>query len=159
MNNTGEIYIKTENSELHIPIYDKITVITGNSSTGKTKMVSFLKACKSSKRNGANIESSIPLDDIVLISDEYTLNLMMAGNEKNKIIFIDRFNILATNELMQFMHTSNNLFIILGHRNITELTSQDAVLSMQCTGNSYICKQMYKNGIMHPFITRSNLSL
>ncbi|MDD6223605.1 MAG: hypothetical protein PUB18_01215 [bacterium] len=50
MNRKG-IHIKTEETELYIPIYDKVTVITGNSATGKTKMMKFLYACKQAKKN------------------------------------------------------------------------------------------------------------
>lgn len=144
------IYIKTEGTELHIPIYDKITVITGDSATGKTKMMGFLKACKNARKNNTKIESSIDINDILLVSDEDMLKMIIEKNESEKIIFIDRFNNVYSEELLTFMNDSRNIFIIIGHRNISELTSQDAVLAMQCDGNNYYCEQIYKNGILHP---------
>ena len=150
MNRNG-IYIKTEETELHIPIYDKITVITGDSATGKTKMMHFLKACKSAnKKNQAKVESSVNIDDIILITDEYTSKLMIDKQESGKIIFIDRFNNLLSEELKEFIYESKNIFVLLGHRNVSELTSQDAVLCMKCDGNNYKCEQIYKYGILKP---------
>lgn len=144
------IYIKTEGTELHIPIYDKITVITGDSATGKTKMMGFLKACKNARKNNVKIESSIDMDDILLVTDEDMLKMIIRTNEHEKIIFIDRFNNIYSQELLTFMNHSKNIFVIMGHRNISELTSQDAVLAMKCDGNNYSCEQIYKNGILHP---------
>ena len=144
------IYIKTEETELHIPIYDKITVITGDSATRKTKMMGFLKACKNARKNNTKIESSIEINDILLVSDEDMLKMIIEKNESKKIIFIDRFNNVYSEELLTFMNDSKNIFIIMGHRNISELTSQDAVLAMKCDGNNYRCEQVYKNGILHP---------
>ena len=144
------IYIKTEEAELYIPIYDKITVITGDSATGKTKMMGFLRACKNAMKNNIKIESTINLNDILLVSDEDTLNLLIKKGENGKIIFIDRFNSLFCEEVLKFMTNSKNIFIIMGHRNISELTSQDAVLNMKCDGTNYYCEQIYKNGILNP---------
>ena len=106
------IYIKTEQTELHIPIYDKITVITGDSATGKTKMMRFLKACKNARKNNVKIESSIDMDDILLVTDEDMLKMIIRTNEHEKIIFIDRFNNVYSEELLTFMNDSKNIFII-----------------------------------------------
>lgn len=149
MNKNG-IHIKTEETVLHIPIYDKITVITGDSATGKTKMMNFLKACKSAKKNNEKIEASINLEDILLVFDEDTIKLLIENKEEGKIIFIDRFNTMQSKELIEFVNESKNIFIIMGHRNVSELTSQDAVLNMKCDGNSYKCEQIYGNGILNP---------
>lgn len=149
MNKNG-IHIKTEETVLHIPIYDKITVITGDSATGKTKMMNFLKACKSAKKNNTKIESSVNIDDILLVFDEDTLKLIMEKKEEGRIIFIDRFNTMQSQEIAKFMDESKNIFIIMGHRNVSELTSQDAVLNMKCDGNNYQCEQIYINGILNP---------
>lgn len=144
------IFIRTDESSLEIPIYDKISVITGDSSTGKTKMMQFLKACKNAWRNNVKIESNINLKDIILVDNEYTLESVIIRKESGKFIFIDRFNILVNNDILNFMKDSKNIFVIIGHRNISELTSQDAVLRMKCDGNNYICEQIYKHGILYP---------
>ena len=149
MNKNG-IYIKTEDSELHIPIYDKITIITGDSATGKIKMMRFLKAYKNARKNNTKIESTINLNDILLVSDENMINLIMDKKEHEKIIFIDRFHTIYSKKLVTFMNESKNIFIIIGHRNVSELTSQDAVLTMRCDGTNYYCEQIYKNRLLHP---------
>lgn len=149
MNKNG-ILIRTEYNELFIPIYDRITVITGDSANGKTKMMKFLDACKKAKNNNVKVTSNVDINDIILVYDECTLQLLLEKRESKKIIFIDRFNRLFSKELLHFMQESDNIFIILGHRNISELTSQDAVLYMICDGSNYRCEQVYKNGILNP---------
>ena len=110
----------------------------------------FLKAYKNARKNNTKIESTINLNDILLVSDENMINLIMDKKEHEKIIFIDRFNTLYSEKLVTFMNESKNIFIIIGHRNVSELTSQDAVLTMKCDGNNYYCEQIYKNGLLHP---------
>lgn len=150
MNKNKGIYIKINDCEISIPIYDKITVITGDSATGKTKMINFIKACLNSVRNQAEIETSINLDDIIIIDDKYTMESVIKNDEKKKIIFIDRFNILVDKNILQFIQKSQNIFILIGHRNLSELTMQDAVLIMKHDGHSYRCSQLYEHGILNP---------
>ena len=146
----SKIIIKTHYNTIVIPIYDKISVITGDSATGKTKMLRLLNSIKKSVDSGEKIESNIQLDDIVIINDKYTLDLTIKCDIKGKIIFIDRGNILLDDENIKFLHESNNIFIVMGHRNITGITSQDAILGLDHDGINFTCYQIYEKGILYP---------
>lgn len=149
MNNKG-IHIKAIDTELYIPIYDKVTVITGDSATGKTKMLNFLKECKNASRNQIEVKSTINLEDIIIVDDNYFLDIIIEKQEKSKTIFIDRANLLINDNVLNFMNKSNNVFILIGHGNVSKLASQDAVLSLKHDGKKYVCTKMYPNGILKP---------
>lgn len=134
---------------IDIPLYDKVTVITGNSSSGKTKMINWLKACKKVPKEVKY--SSIDLNNIIIISDEDDIEHIINSQTSGNYIFIDHYSFLENNvDLYNFIRKSKNIFIIMGHRNTSGLTSQDAVLMMEHDGKHYVCKQIYPNGIFKP---------
>lgn len=146
----NDIIIKTKAGDsLEIPIYDKVTVITGNSSSGKTKMIRWLQACLRVPEEVTY--STVRLEDILVISENESLQFIMNNNTVNKYIFIDHYSFVANNKgLIEFITESNNKFIIIGHRNTSGLTSQDAVLRMRHDGRCFICEQIYSKGILKP---------
>lgn len=147
------LYIKTkDNNSLYIPIKDKISVITGNSASGKTKMINWLIACKKVIKYNPNeiIECSTNLDDIEILTNENDIKALLDNKYNNKIIFIDRLNLYITEQLLDYMRDSKNIYIVTGHRNISEITGQDAVLGMKHDGKNYICYLIYENGLMKP---------
>lgn len=146
----SSIIIETPYNKISIPLYDKITVITGDSATGKTKMINLLDSIKKTYKNDTSIKANINLDSVVIVTDKYTLNLMEKTNETNKIVFIDRGNVVLDRDSIEFIHESNNIFIIMGHRNISGITSQDAILGLKHDGITYSCYQIYEYGIMNP---------
>lgn len=151
MNKSKSIYIRSKSGEtLYIPLYDKVTVITGESATGKTKMLDWLKACKVAYTSNEIIESSVNLEDIIVVQDREMVDSLIQLNVECKIIFIDRVSLFHSLALAEFIQSSKNLFILLGHRNVTELTSQDAVLGLRHDGKHYNCYQIYENGLFSP---------
>ncbi len=116
------------------------------------KFFNFLRALKSVQKHGGKeiLESTIDISTIELVNDESFAELILQQNIEEKIIFIDRMNVFLSPQLKSFIHNSNNLFILMGHRNISELTSQDAVLGLKHDGINYECYQIYKNGILNP---------
>ena len=78
------------------------------------------------------------------------MDLTIKCDIKGKIIFIDRGNILLDDENIKFLHESNNIFIVMGHRNITGITSQDAILGLDHDGINFTCYQIYEKGILYP---------
>lgn len=147
------IFIRTKEDEtLDIPLYDKVTVLTGDSATGKTKMLGWLSACKSVSKENPNeiVETSVNLEDITIITSEEMVKSLLKGEYYHKIIFIDRFMLWANTDLIEYIYNSENIYIILGHRNTSEITSQDAVLGLRHDGKNYTCYQIYENGLFNP---------
>lgn len=151
MNRIDRIYIKTHTGEsLNIPIYDKITVITGGSATGKTKMLEWLKACKVGCNTGEIVDATVDLNNIIVVTDQYVLAKLLSAYEEEKIVFIDRVSLWWTAQIADYVRNSRNLFVLIGHRNTSELTNQDAVLGMKHDGKHYECYQIYENGLFNP---------
>ena len=149
MNN---ISIKTNNGEsIEIPLYNRIMIITGNSASGKTKMLKMLNACKNVHQEVK--ESSINVDDIVIITDKHQLRSIIDNNVKGKYIFIDHYSFMENDKsIYNFIKTSNNIFVIMGHRNAKGLAIQDAILTLEHDGKNYTCKQVYEHGLFKPLV-------
>ncbi len=147
------IRIETNMGEtMEIPIYDKVTVITGSSSSGKTKLINWLRACKNVPLEVK--DSSIKLEDIILITDNDSVTHILNEQPIGKYIFIDHYSFIENRiELYDFIKNSENIFIIMGHRNTSGLTSQDAVLVMRHDGKHYHCEQVYPDGMFKPIET------
>lgn len=146
------IYIRTDCYTIHIPIYDKVTVITGNSGSGKTLLVNTIDLlCKVfSMDQNKILESTINMNDIIVVRDKVGLELLLKENPSGKFIFIDRMNMLYCDELDKFMDESKNLFVVFGHGDISELTGQDAVLGLKSNGKDFECYRIYARGLLHP---------
>ena len=149
MNN---IEIETKIGEtLRIPIFDRITVITGNSSTGKTKLIKWLKACKMVPND--IVKTTIDLNKVVFITEQNDMDYVMNKGLEDYIVFIDHYSFFEdNNELRNFILYSKNIFIVIGHRNTSALTSQDAILYLDYDGMHYTCKQVYENGPLNPAV-------
>lgn len=149
----SSIIIKTKDgTTMELPIYDKITVITGDSATGKTKLIKWIQSCKNVyKDNPAEIiEHTMDLNDIIIIDSKESVDNLLTSDYSYKYIFIDRFNTLNTKELTNYVINSNNVFILIGHGNIEEYASQDAVLGIKHDGKHYGFYQIYKYGLFKP---------
>ena len=151
-NNRRGIYIRTRYYTIHIPIYDKVTVITGDSATGKTKLLNVLLACKGVSETNQDevLESTINISDIVVVRNKDDLTSVLSQNLQKKYIFIDKMNLLYCDELDKFMDESKNIFVVNGHWDIAELTGQDAVLGLKHNGTDFECYKVYARGLLHP---------
>ncbi len=136
---------------MDLPIYDKVSVITGYSATGKTKLLNWIKACKELYSiNPKDItECSKNFDDILIITTKEECKSLLLAGYSHKIIFIDRFNYISNEELNNFVINSENIFILVGHGNTANFASQDAILGVRYEKGEYHFYQIYENGILN----------
>lgn len=130
MINTNEFRLSTlSGKSISIDLNDKVSVITGDSSTGKTMMLEFLEALKLEPTELKS--STIQLGDIEVCLTESSISILMAVNTEGKLIFIDRFEILQTPELIKFIWESKNYFVICCHTPSKDLyINEQSVLSL-----------------------------
>lgn len=112
----NNIYIQSESLIVDLNTHSLISVIVGNSSTGKTFMTSVLKDIKDAGVKKL-IKSNVNLDDILLCTNKDSIQAMLLNkqNIKGKLIFIDRYDIYYSDELDTFISDSPNKFIIMSH--------------------------------------------
>ena len=112
-------------------------------------MINWIKACKDIPKEVKY--SSIKLEDIIIINDiDYAKHII---NDKpiGKYIFIDHYSFMENDDsIFNFIQNSKNIFIVMGHRNTSGLTSQDVILTLIHDGKNYRCEQIYYNGLLNP---------
>lgn len=121
--------------EINIPINAKVTIITGDSATGKTKMIKQLNDLL-----GTNeiIESTVNKEQIEVIKDLAEFKRLYSMNIDNKIIFIDKFDLTDFKVSIPFIEESNNLFVLCAHRSLPECGwEEDSILEMHHDGKIY----------------------
>lgn len=124
--------------EVSIELRGKITVITGDSASGKSYIcnhISKLKAISLSR-----IQTNVPLQNIVIWSNSNDID----STVKDKIVIIDRYDYIAleNKEIEGIIHNSNNIFILMAHGILPESINvpATALLVLKHIGNKYYTK-------------------
>lgn len=110
------IYIKAETGTVDLRINSLISVILGEPSNNSKALFIFLEALKEIYTNRI-IESNINLDDMIVCKNEKEIGYLLRDKSKiiGKTIFINRFDINYSKELIEFIETSPNRFIIVSN--------------------------------------------
>lgn len=118
----NRVYIKAEKFTIDIGINSLVSIITGDSSTGKTFMLTMMQILKEVGQDKI-IESNIDLDDIIICSNQKDIKNLLrdTDNTIGKTIFIDRYDINYSSELNDFIETSSNRFVIMSHAQYKQL--------------------------------------
>lgn len=144
MSDTRIFYIKTKREiEIKIPINNKVTIITGDSATGKTKMIRYISDIL--KNKSEIIETTINLEAIVVCKDIEDIEALIQQKIKGKIIFIDRYdNIEDVNPIISFIRETGNLFVLLAHKDVPQCGyDYTSILNMYHNGTKYEAQRLY----------------
>jgi hypothetical protein len=124
---------------IDIPINAKVTIIKGDSSTGKTKMISDLSTLI---ETDDITESTVNPKDIILIKDLQSFRLLLETHYEDKLIIIDKFELTDFTESIPFLEDSKNWFIVCSHRRLPKCGwDRESVLEMHHDGTHYVCEQ------------------
>ncbi len=130
--------------KITITIRDKVTILTGESGTGKTQLVKLIDKVKSSRSLASLAESNFPLNSVKVIRnpDEFYRFGEESLSVKDCLIIIDRMDkCKVTPEWLDFINNSDNVFILITRfRNAKDLSSDILVRlnSVRCTERRYI---------------------
>lgn len=135
------LYIKAKDgTEIIIPINAKVSIIRGDSATGKTKMIRYLSDIIMAKEvEQCNYE----LSNIKVIRDMLEYKLFVEGKAvTNNVIFIDKFDMTNFEESIPFIESSENYFILCAHRNVPKCGwCKESILELEHSKKRYILKQ------------------
>ena len=122
--------------QVDIPINAKVTIITGFSATGKTKMINFLSDILNTHQIA---ECNVQKDDIVVIKDMQSFKILLNAKDiHDKVIFIDKFDLTDFSKSIPFLEKSHNYFIICAHRRLRKCGWEaDSILEMIHDGLKY----------------------
>lgn len=138
-------YIKTKRGiEIKIPINNKVTIITGDSATGKTKMIRYISDILKDKSEIT--ETTVILESVVVCKDIEDVKALVDQKEKGKIIFIDRYDSIENiSPLISFIRETRNLFILLAHKDVPQCGyDYTSILNMYHNGRQYVAQRLFK---------------
>lgn len=119
---SNTIEIETQSFRVHLELNSLISVVTGNSSTGKTFLVKMIELAR--ENNGAAvIKSNININDIITCRTENDIEVLLYKKDtlKGKTIFIDRYDYFHSEELNNFILSAANRIILMSHTFYEEL--------------------------------------
>lgn len=137
-------YIKTKRGiEIKIPINNKVTIITGDAATGKTKMIHCISDLLKDKSE--IIETTITPESVIVCKDTDDVKTLVNGEEKGKIIFIDRYDSIEdVKPLISFIRETSNLFVIIAHKDVPQCGyDYSSILDMHHDGIKYEAKRLF----------------
>jgi predicted ABC-class ATPase len=131
-----DFHVKTKTGiKIDIPINAKVTIISGDSATGKTKMINTLSSLLQTHEI---IESSVDNDDIIVVKDMQSYKLLLHASYEYKVIFMDKFDLTNFKESIPFIENSKNWFVLCAHRQLPSCGwDKDSILEMHHNGKEY----------------------
>lgn len=139
----GKYKVSVENNRLHyeFEIKQNITVIRGDSATGKTILINMLRqAQKFGASSGINLICEVPCK--ILEGENWKLIL---ENASDTIFFIDNGNaFINTVEFAEAVKKSNNYFVLITRENLHNFPeSVDEIYGLHCSGKYRDTRKMY----------------
>lgn len=139
----GTYKVSVENNRLHyeFEIKQNITIIRGDSATGKTILVNMLRqAQKFGVSSGIDLICEVPCK--ILEGENWKLIL---ENAADTIFFIDNGNaFINTEEFAEAVKKSNNYFVLITRENLHNLQySVDEIYGLHCFGKYRDTRKMY----------------
>ena len=113
---TDTIEIETNSFNVNLKLNSLISVATGYSLTDSSFLVKLLKLLKEVNPKRI-VKSNISTDDIIACKTKNDVELLLIKKDKikGKTIFIDRYDILHSDELSKFILSGNNRVIIISY--------------------------------------------
>lgn len=144
------IEIEAGDKRIYIPINNKVTIITGDSATGKTKMVKLLQSIKAIPSLAVKSSINIETLEIIDCADREELDLMMSmSNAENRIFIMDKYDALVNRndiqKLVEFIQKTKSLFIIIAHNDVPKCGYNHAsILYMEHDGYTFEAKRYFQ---------------
>ena len=139
----GTYKVSVENNRLHyeFEIKQKITIIRGDSATGKTILVNMLRQTqKFGASSGIDLICEVPCK--ILEDENWKLIL---ENAADTIFFIDNGNAFVnTEEFAEAVKKSNSYFVLITRENLHNLPYRvDEIYGLHCFGKYRDTRKMY----------------
>lgn len=140
----GKYKIVVQNNRLHyeFEIKRNITIIQGNSATGKTTLINMLRQAENmGESSGIDVISSVPCR--VLEGNNWKLIL---ENSSGNIFFIDEENkFINTEDFASVVRGSDNYFVLITRENLYNLPySVEEIYGLHCSGKYLDTKKVYQ---------------
>ena len=143
MKGKHHIIIETARLKYEFDIKRNITVIQGDSATGKTTLVDLLLAYASDKESsGIRLESDVNCAVMIANSDNWKAILAAYDNQ---IVFIDEdASYIFSKEFAKAIQNTTNYYVLITRRPLTELPySIKEIYGIRTSGKFHYPEQVY----------------
>jgi len=144
MRGIQKIRIKNKNVDFKIELHRNITVVRGNSGTGKTTLFNLISEYA---RYGADSGIILSADKncIALIDTDWENQLI---NTKDSIVFVDEgYKYIYSKEFANAIKKTDNYYVLFIRENLHELPySVEEIYEIKTSGKLHTFKKMYTAG-------------
>ena len=144
MKGRHHIVIESGNLKYEFEIKRNITVILGESATGKTTLIDLLNESGRRKRSGAvRIQSDVPC--AVYLAGEDNWEYELRGLSGNIVFFDEDYRFIFTKEFAKFVSTADNYFVFITRKPLKNLPySINEIYGIRTTGKYHFPEQVYQ---------------
>ena len=143
MKGKHHIVLESKRLKYEFDIKRNITVILGDSATGKTTMLGMLSDyARFEESRGVKLESDVPCIVFVGIGDNWKIGLV---ETEDSIVFIDEdHSFVFSEDFAHYVADSSNYFVIITRRPLYNLPySIDEVYGIRTTGRFHFPEKIY----------------
>lgn len=143
MRGKHHIIIETARLKYEFDIRRNITIIRGDSATGKTTLIDLLRAFSvQGEKSGIRIQSDVPC--VVYGGDSASWQRALSGYS-NSIVFIDEnYSFIISAEFADVIQGTDNYYVLITRRNLTELPySINEIYGIRTSGKYHFPQQIY----------------
>jgi len=139
----GKYYIRVSNKRISFEVNIKrsVTVIRGDSGTGKSTFINMLESALTESVTGITVNSDYDKDKIEVIRNRRQLEYIIRSGERNKIFVLDEnVNLEQSQFFVEFLKSSGSYLIYITRKNKTGLLqfSVDEIYTFKSdTSNNY----------------------
>lgn len=143
MKGKHHIVIESARLKYEFDIKRNITIIQGDSATGKTTLIELISDYQNSRENSpVRIESDVPCEVFGGIGDRWSAMLELISDS---IIFIDEGNyFIRQKEFAEVVQTSSNYFVLITRENLPILPySIQEIYGIRTSGKYHFPEKVY----------------
>ena len=142
MKGNHHVIIQSKGLKYEFDIKRNITVVRGDSATGKTTLVNMIKDYTKTLNNGIIIQSDVPCDVFSGSSDTWETYVR---NRKETIIFVDEdIDYMSTVEFAETIKKSDNYYVLFTRNNLRNLPySTKEIYGIRTSGKYHFPEQVY----------------
>lgn len=147
MKGVQHIEVSNRDAKFKFDLYRNITVVRGDSGTGKTTLYDMI-ADHTRLKDGSGVNISCPKDCVALVDMDWKNQL---GKISDSIVFIDEgAEYLKTREFAKAVKSSDNYYVIFSRENMHELPySVEEIYEIKKSGRFHSFVKMYKSNASH----------
>lgn len=142
MSSNGKFTVNYKNLKIDFPINNAVNVITGESASGKTKLMRDLyNALQMFRINNDNVECSVDINKVDVVNMEFIqshgLKIEEIYKDGGYILFIDNYDRFDNMELRKFVFRSRNIFFAVSRKVLPNCAAPRALNALVYEDGTY----------------------